>query len=66
MSTCCNVLNINGMNCHEFGCSEAWRDEKGECFECGCEFEKEHPHAKFCSDDCANIACGIMGEGDGE
>ncbi len=23
MSDCCDVKNINGMNCHEFGCIEA-------------------------------------------
>ena len=40
----CDVLTIQGVACHEFGCESKWRDpvtDRGypaPCWECGCEF----------------------------
>ena len=34
MCDSCEVLNINGVNCHEHGCPDAWKDYKTECYEC--------------------------------
>lgn len=53
MCNACNVLNINGVNCHETGCPEAWRDYSRECNECGCDFQPESRYQSIC-DDCAN------------
>lgn len=35
MCLSCEVVNINGMNCHELGCPDSWRDYMYECQECG-------------------------------
>ena len=35
MCQSCEVLNINGVNCHEIGCPDAWKDYTRECKECG-------------------------------
>ena len=48
----CNVLNINGINCHELGCPDAWKDYKRECKWCGLEFISEDKDQEFCNDVC--------------
>ena len=53
MCDSCNVLNINGINCHEIGCPDAWKDYKKECKWCGLEFEPEDKNQEFCCEDCA-------------
>ena len=52
MCTSCEVLFINGVKCHEFGCPDAWRDEKRDCKNCGCEFNPESREQMFCDDSC--------------
>ena len=52
MCNSCNVLNINGINCHETGCPESWKDEKRECDWCGMQFLPEEKFQSCCSDDC--------------
>ena len=48
----CEVLNINGMNCHETGCPDAWKDEIRECKWCGTEFKPEDRDQQFCDVSC--------------
>ena len=52
MCDSCNVISINGMNCHETGCPDSWRDYEGECVECGQSFTPEYKGQKFCSEEC--------------
>jgi hypothetical protein len=52
MYNSCEVLNINGINCHESGCPDAWKDYKKECAWCGQEFTPENDWQKCCSEDC--------------
>ena len=54
----CSPSMINGILCHETGCPDAWRDEKAECRECGCEFYKGSPWDEFCGPECGNIYYG--------
>jgi hypothetical protein len=49
----CSPVRINGMSCHEHGCTESWRDHARECFECGCDFSPESSRQRTC-DDCLN------------
>ena len=44
----CEVLNINGTNCHEQGCPEAWKDYTRECYECGCDFTPTEQYEQVC------------------
>lgn len=44
----CEVLNINGVRCHEHGCPDAWKEYKRECGECGCSFVPEMQRQKLC------------------
>jgi hypothetical protein len=54
----CEMLCINGVNCHELGCPNAkktWVPERGwvryvECFTCGCEVEQGE--ACGCEEEC--------------
>lgn len=50
----CQLLRINGVVCHEPGCTEAWQDEVRECKECGGEFKPEQRNQIFCDTHCAN------------
>jgi hypothetical protein len=52
MSTCCEVLNINGVNCHETGCTEAWKDAEVPCAWCDTQFQPEERGQRLCSADC--------------
>ena len=49
----CDCLNINGMNVHELGCPNAWKDEKRLCKECGRKFKPLNRHHRVCMD-CIN------------
>ncbi len=49
----CNAVAINGVNCHETGCPDAWRDKPKRCFDCGCKFIPEVRFANICQD-CAD------------
>lgn len=63
----CQVLNINGVRCHETGCPEAWRDYTRECKECGTAFTPEDRDQRFCDDACFRVYHGFPEEeGDGE
>lgn len=51
----CEVVNVNGVRCHETGCPEAWREHTVSCFECGCEFAPESRHQRVCEDCALNV-----------
>ena len=53
MTTCCEILNINGIRTHETGCTEAWKDYDRNCKWCGQAFRPEERYQQLCSDDCA-------------
>ena len=55
MCESCQVLNINGINCHELDCPDAWKDYKRECKWCGAEFEPTTEYDDFCSEDCFDM-----------
>ncbi len=61
MCSSCEVLNLNGLNCHEVGCPEAWKDYKRECKWCGQLFTPEEKWDNYCSHSCYtghnSIAC---------
>lgn len=48
----CEVVNINGVRCHETGCPEYYKDEKRECKNCGSEFTPEHSRQTTCDHSC--------------
>ena len=50
----CEVVRINGVLCHESGCTDSWQDEVRECKWCGSEFKPEDKFHDFCCDDCLN------------
>ncbi|MHC4621288.1 MAG: hypothetical protein ACYTEQ_26385 [Planctomycetota bacterium] len=50
MCDSCEVVNINGCNCHETGCPDAWRDYKRECKCCGREFKPRTRYQDCCAD----------------
>lgn len=52
MCDSCEVIAINGVNTHELGCPEAWRDYSRDCKECGQPFLPESSHQVCCDDDC--------------
>jgi hypothetical protein len=58
MCQSCEVLNINGLNCHETGCPDAWRDETRECKWCGATFKPEERHQTCCEESCAEAYYG--------
>jgi len=52
MCIACEVLNINGLNCHEHGCPEAWKDYAVECKWCGTLFTPEFDGQTCCDEEC--------------
>ena len=58
MCESCEALNINGVNCHEAGCPDSWRDYDVECLKCGSDFRPAEGHQKFCDDECASAYYG--------
>lgn len=59
----CAAIMINGVYCHETGCSDAWKGVAVDCFECGCDFVPESRHQRTC-DDCKNPPSDFDGCGD--
>ena len=55
----CDASFINGVLCHEEGCSDAWRDETRECDECGGKFKPEERLQTYCCVECFMDANGI-------
>lgn len=45
----CQMLNINGLNCHETGCPN---DRSWQCFECGSEYSTKEEVNGCCDLDC--------------
>lgn len=58
MCDSCEVLNINGLNCHELGCPNAWQDIIRECKWCGTRFKPENKVQLFCDQNCSISYCG--------
>lgn len=52
---CCELLRINGLVTHEFGCTEKWRDETRKCRVCGIAFRPASRHDGYCSNSCCAI-----------
>jgi hypothetical protein len=48
----CQVLMINGLRCHETGCTEAWRDRREKCKCCGKAFRPKERRQSVCSMRC--------------
>ena len=59
MCNSCEVLNINGVNCHENGCPDAWKDYDVECSWCGANFEPEFKGQEHCSEQCYECDAGL-------
>ena len=53
MCSQCEVLYINGIKSHEFGCPISWKDYARACKWCGTEFMPEERYQNFCGDDCS-------------
>jgi hypothetical protein len=53
MCASCEILNINGIACHEAGCPDAWQNYVRECKWCGQEFEPEDREQDCCDKSCA-------------
>ena len=51
--TACEVLMINGVRCHEIGCTEAWKEQTRQCRLCGDSFKPDHRYQNTCTD-CLN------------
>ena len=48
----CQALAINGVNCHETGCPDAWQDTPHYCGWCGAQFAPEERGQQSCDDHC--------------
>ena len=55
MCQSCEVMNINGINCHEIGCPDSYKDELRICKWCGSEFKPDEMCQPFCDDECESI-----------
>ena len=55
MCQSCNAVSINGLYCHELGCSDSYKTEVRVCFFCGQEFTPEFKTQKECNQDCHNL-----------
>ena len=64
MCDSCQIISINGILCHEFGCPDSWKNKKHSCKECGSEFELEEKFEVFCSEHCYAMFNNIMCECD--
>jgi hypothetical protein len=49
----CKAIMVDGVIRHAYGCSEAWRDRKRKCRECGNTFKPQEKYQVVCSEDCA-------------
>lgn len=59
MCRSCEVLCINGLNCHETGCPDAWRDAASECKECGAVFTPTFHGQQCCDASCFSAYTGL-------
>jgi hypothetical protein len=48
----CQIVAVNGVACHEQGCTEAWKDELRECRWCDNTFKPLSQEQKCCDDSC--------------
>ena len=48
MCNSCEVLNINGVRCHELGCPDSWKDYTIDCDYCESEFQPESKGQSVC------------------
>lgn len=46
----CQSNSINGINTHEHGCPDSWKDKSYPCFICGYDFMRSDPHQITCPD----------------
>lgn len=53
----CNVVVINGLYTHEFGCPDSWRDQILECKWCGSTYKPTERGDRFCDASCADAYC---------
>ena len=58
MCNSCEVLNINGINCHEIGCPDSWRDYSRTCKWCGDDFIPEESTQLVCED--CYVLCHVL------
>ena len=58
MCESCEVLNINGINCHETGCPDVWKSQDLECKWCGSTFKPEIRNQDCCSVECTQAYWG--------
>jgi len=56
---CCQVLRINGIVTHEFGCREAHRSTQRDCKWCDSTFKPESRNQFFCDESCMNAYHGV-------
>ena len=52
MCDSCNELSINGINFHEIGCPDSWKNSIKNCKNCGTEFTPEESGQSTCSHTC--------------
>lgn len=52
MCNSCEVMSINGTNCHEIGCPDAYKDYPKDCYWCGQAFKPEYERQEYCCDEC--------------
>lgn len=57
--TGCQVMRIQGVLCHELGCTEQWKTERRECKECGSCFTPLNRSQVCCDWDCHAAYYGI-------
>lgn len=58
-TTCqsCQMVNINGVPCHETGCPDQWKGETRKCKWCGEGFTPKTARQLFCTTDCCDSYC---------
>ncbi len=59
MCDSCEVLNINGVNCHEHGCPDSWKDNLKGCKWCGNDFLPSNKYQDVCSTECFQDCYGL-------
>lgn len=64
MCESCNVLNIQGVNCHETGCPDAWIGHLRECKNCDNRFIPEERDEIYCCIECCREYHGFSNETD--
>ena len=54
----CQILQVNGIPCHEVGCPDSWKDYPRECAFCGVDFLPEERYQTCCGEECAEAYYG--------